>query len=201
MSNAIFPVLPGLALGSGWTPSFSTKIQTAVSGKEYRTSLMANPIYKIGLSFNFLRHGARPELRALLGFFLARRGAYDNFLYDHPTDNAVTDQLIGVADGRTAAFQLLRSFGSEFVEPVQNVKQIVNLKVNGVPKTLGADYTVSATGMVVLNAAPSVGNVTWSGGYYYRARFADDEMDLEKFLNNIWKTGKVQLVASLGVKI
>lgn len=201
MSNQFFPDLPGLTWGVQWQPMFSTKIQTAVSGKEYRASLTANPVYQLSLSYDFLRHGAKQELRQLLGFFLARKGSFDSFLYIHPDDNAVTDQLIGVANGVKTSFQLLRGFGSEFVEPVQNINLVTNIKVNGVVKTLGPDYTVSATGMVVFGAAPTSGNVTWTGAYYYRARFAQDSLAFEKFMNNLFSAKKVEMLASLGTKI
>lgn len=200
MSNAIFPKLPGLAPGSGWQPHFSTKILTAASGKEYRAALMANPVYTLNLKYNFLR-ASRQEWQTLLGFFLARRGAFDSFLYEHPDDNAVADQLIGVADGMNKNFQLLRGFGADFIEPVQNPKQVTAIKVNGVLKTPGADYTVSATGVVVFAVAPMAGNVTWSGTFYYRARFADDNSTFEKLMHNVYTNKKVDLVASLGTKI
>lgn len=200
MGNAIFPKLPGLAPGSGWEPGFKTKILEARSGKEYRASYAANPKYALSLKYNFLRMG-KQELQSLLGFFLARGGSFDSFLYEHPDDNAVVDQLIGVANGSNAAFQLLRGIGSEFVEPVQNPKQVDNIKVNGITKTLGVHYTVSPTGLVVFTTAPLIGNVTWTGTYYYRARFADDNATFEKLMHNIYTNKKVNLVACLGKQI
>lgn len=201
MGNAIYPVLPGLSFDVGWSPAFKTKVLTATSGKEYRAALMANPVYSLKMKYEFLRAGARNELRTLAGFFLARRGSFDSFLFEHPDDNAVADQLIGVANGVTTTFQLLRGYGSEFVEPVQNPKQVTAIKVNGVIKTLGTHYTMSSTGMVVFTSAPLVGNITWSGSYYYRARFAQDVSDFNKFMKDLWDNKKVELLACLGTKI
>jgi len=200
MGNAIFPKLPGLAPGTGWEPAFATKIQTASSGREYRASLMANPIYTLNLKYNFLLM-RRQELQTLIGFFLARKGAFDSFLYEHPDDSTVVDQQIGIANGSTLSFQLLRGIGTEFIEPVQNPKMVEAIKVNGVLKTLGTDYTVSATGLVTFIAAPLTGSVTWSGSYYYRARFADDSSTYNKLMAGIWENQKVDLIASLGTKI
>ena len=59
MSNEIFPELPGLEWNGHWTPQFKTKIQTAVSGKEYRSAMMASPLYRVSLSYEFLRAGAQ----------------------------------------------------------------------------------------------------------------------------------------------
>ena len=197
MSDAVYPTLPGLAWNATWTPTFRTRIQTAVSGKEYRASMMANPIYHVTLQYEFLRQDARRELSRLAGFFLERRGAFDSFLIEHDTDNTVTDQPIGTADGLTRQFQLLRSFGSAFAEPVQNIKQISGIKVNG----NAVAYTVSATGVVTLESASAAGVVTWSGSYYYRARFSKDSQEYKNFMNKLWSTGSIELIASLGNKV
>lgn len=200
MSDNLFPTLPGVTWKTTWTPVFRTKVQAAVSGKEYRASLMANPLYNLTLSFEFLRHGAKQELRQLVGFFLARRGAFDNFLYRFDEDSAVVDQRIAVADGGTKSFQLVRSFGSEFSGPVQNIDAVVDVKVNGVVQA-PAGYTVTSTGMLTFNFAPGAGTITWSGSYFYRARFADDEQGFDRFMKNLWEAKTVNLLASLGTRI
>lgn len=197
MSDILFPTLPGLTWNVGWQPVFHTKVQAAVSGKEYRASLMANPLYNLTLSYEFLRHGSKQELRQLVGFFLARRGSFDNFLYRLEDDCSVADQQIGMADGHTRSFQLMRSFGSEFIEPVQNIDTIANVKVNGV----AVGYTLSVTGMLTFASAPAVGAITWTGTYFYRARFATDVQDFEKFMKNLWSAKTVKLTASLGTRI
>jgi uncharacterized protein (TIGR02217 family) len=199
MSDILFPILPGVTWKATWTPTFRTKVQSAISGKEYRASLMAHPLYNLTLSYEFLRHGSKQELRQLVGFYLARRGAFDNFLYRLDDDCAVTDQLIGVADGATRSFQLVRSFGSEFSEPVQNVEAVTAVKVNGVAPLGG--YIVSPTGMLTFNFAPGAGPITWTGSYFYRARFADDQQDFDRFMKNLWEAKTVNLISSLGTRI
>lgn len=200
MSNLLFPEMPGLEWDVAWYPVFKTAIQAAVSGKEYRASLMANPLYTFELNYEFLRQGARRELAQLVGFFLARRGSYDNFLYRFLDDCAVTDQLIAVGDGATASFQLRRSFG-ESVEPVQNVDQIKNVKVAGVEQRLGLDYTVSATGMLTFAAPPAGQPITWTGSYFYRARFAADTQEFDRFMKDLWSAQTLTLTATLGTRI
>lgn len=201
MSSAVFPTLIGLGWNMTWEPNFSTLIKTAVSGKEYRIQRMANPIYEFGLSYNLLRHGPSQELRNVYGFFLARGGSFDNFYYLNPDDNSVTDQFIGQANSTNRNFQLMRSFGSEFIEPVQNIISVANVKVNGSLKALGADYTVTSGGIVVFNVAPNTGPVTWSGSYYYRCRFTDDKLTFNKFMRNFWELKKLNLTGCLGTKI
>src|SRR4051812_30223026 len=109
MSNAIFPVLPGLLWDVKKTPQWSTKVQPATSGKELRLSYYSAPIYKYSLAYEVLRQAtAFLELQTLVGFFNARQGKYDSFLFQDPNDNAVTSHGFGIGDGATTAFQLQR---------------------------------------------------------------------------------------------
>lgn len=198
MSNAIFPTFPGLAWGVIKAPQFTTRIQRAASGRELRASLTAYPTYTFRLSFEFLRVS---EFQQLLGFFLARRGAWDSFLFTDPDDNSVADYQIGTGDGNRTQFQLLRPCGG-FIEPVENVNVIDAVKVDGVPRTPNVDYTVTSTGIVVFNPAPAVGQaVTWSGSYYYRCRFKDDAADFSQFMKQLWELKKCELVGATGNKV
>lgn len=55
------------------------------------------------------------------------------------------------------------------------------------------DYTINATGLVMLPAAlPSGAQLQWTGNYYWRVRFLDDAKDFEEFLRKLWK-GRVDL--------
>lgn len=201
MSDAIFPVMPGLSWGTDWAPKFNTKILTATSGKEYRSSLMVTPIYTFKLQYEFLRAASRQELQTMMNFFLARRGAFDSFLYSHPDDCSVTDQLIGVANGAQRQFQLMRGFGSDYAEPVQNINQLLNVKVNGIAKAAGSDYTVTSSGLVVFGVTPAAGSVTWSGSYYYRCRFTKDELPFHNLMQAVHSLKALEMTGSLGKKI
>jgi hypothetical protein len=85
MSDAIFPTLPGRGWSILRTPQHSTRIQTAVSGKETRARLWATPIWVYELTFDVLREEpGLAELQTLAEFFAARSGAYDTFLFLDP---------------------------------------------------------------------------------------------------------------------
>ena len=106
MTLAVLPALAGLEYPVVRTPVFKTLTQETASGMETRAALQLYPRWRYTLSFNFLRDDANDEFRTLLGFFLARRGAYEAFLFNDPDDNAVTGQPIGTGDGATMTFQL-----------------------------------------------------------------------------------------------
>jgi hypothetical protein len=127
VSNALFPTLPGLEWNVTRKPEFSTRIQRTASGKELRGAFWSYPIWHFNLSYAVLRQvgatskasqaGFVDELQTLGGFFLARQGSYDSFLYSDPTDNAVTNQTFAAGDDVTTAFTLARAWGG-FIEPI-----------------------------------------------------------------------------------
>jgi hypothetical protein len=54
----IFPELVGLTFDRKKTPTFNTQVKTSVNGYETRTAMMAFPIWKFELAFEFLRENA-----------------------------------------------------------------------------------------------------------------------------------------------
>jgi uncharacterized protein (TIGR02217 family) len=203
-----FPDLPGLTWDYTLTPAFSTGIQQATSGREVRAAFWSAPLWRISLTYEFLRDDAQAasengysELEQLVGFFLARSGAFDSFLIDlaqltrKPLDSTVSGQPIGVGDGTTSSFPLVRNVGA-YLEQVQNpAGQSAALYVGGVRKTQGTDYTV-ANGVVSFAAAPAMGAaVTADFQWLWRVRFAQDEVEFGNFMYLLWECKKVELVS------
>jgi len=197
MSDAIFPELPGLEWKNRKSPEWNTGIQRAASRRELRATFMSAPIYNFSLSYEFLREGVEAEVETLIGFFNARKGRFDSFLFEDPLDHVVSGQLFGAGDGTTTKFQLVRSFGGN-TEPVMNL--------NGTPfiKKAGVSITPASivNGLVTFSTAPAAGAaLTWSGAYYYRCRFAEDTADFENFLYRLWELRQLEFVGCLGNKI
>lgn len=204
MSNAVFPVLPGLSWNVVRQPEFRTQVQSAVSGREIRLAFMSSPMYTFKMAYEVLRQGgAFSELKTLGGFFLSRLGSYDSFLYSDPTDNSVTGASFGAGNGTTLAFQLVRPYGpvgSAFVEPVENLNGAPSIYVGGVLQTSG--YTVSSTGIVTFATAPSSGaQLTWTGSFYYRVRFKQDVAEFNNFMQNLFDLKKLELYGATSNKV
>lgn len=196
MSNAVFPSLPGLKWSAKRSPEFSTTIKTSVSGREYRAANMAYPRYRYRLAYEFLRdfRTGVDELRTLVGFFTARQGAFDSFLFTDPNDSSVTTETFGTGNGTTTAFQLVRSFGG-FSEPVYNLNGSPSIYKAGVLQTLTTHYTISSSGVVTFVSAPANGNaLTWTGSFYRRCRFLQDAADFEEFLNDLWELKQLEFI-------
>lgn len=197
MSNTIFPALAGLAMTVSRIPMAKTIVKETPSGREYRGRLMLYPRYEYQLAFDILgdRGGAWYDgFRTLLGFFNARYGSFDSFLFDDPDDDAVTNALFATGDAATKTFQLNRDLGG-FTEPVYDIKGGAQIYVAGVLKTLGTDYTISNSGAVTFTAAPAaLAALTWSGGYYWRVRFKDDTAQFDKFMYQLWQLKQLSLL-------
>lgn len=193
MSNDVFPALPGLKWGVTRTPVWSTKVQTSASGRELRANYWSYPVWRYSLSYEVLRaHAAYQELQRLVGFFNARRGQFDTFLYDDPTDNAATDQPLGVVRAGVNQYKLVRTYGG-WVEPVHAPKPGIVLKANGAVLTPGTQYTMGDNGVITLSGGASIGQaLTWTGGFYWRCRFIQDQTDFEHFLQRLWSARRVE---------
>src|SRR5579862_5714186 len=134
MSSVVFPTLAGLEYPVTRTPIFRTLVQESVSGRENRAALQLYPRWKWNLSFNFLRDDSNNEFRTLLGFYLARQGAYDSFLFDDVDDDSAVAQSLGTGNGSQTNFQLVRTLGG-FTEPVLAPNVVTSVSVGGVAKS------------------------------------------------------------------
>jgi hypothetical protein len=105
VSNAIYPAtLKGIQPNVVKTPEFKTVVQASPSGVETRLAQAQNPIWHWQLFYEFLFNdtvdpvgGSQrnpsvlpySELQTLMGFYLARQGKFDSFLFTDPEDYTV----------------------------------------------------------------------------------------------------------------
>src|SRR5579875_1711002 len=204
MSTQIFPSLLGLGWGCKRTPLWKTRVQEVVSGKETRVAYWSFPRWQWELTFDFLRQpssagSSDAEFAALAGFFNARQGQFDTFLYQDPDDNAVAGQGIAVGDGSTVSFPLVRAFGT-VVEPILAPNIVSGVYVGGVPVP-GSGFTVSrwgsaSPGTITFTTAPASGAVVSADfSYYFPCRFTADDLTFEKFMAQLYSAKKVGFVS------
>lgn len=202
MSDVLLPDLPGLTWDTTKAPEFSTLEQRSNALQEARASLAPYPLWHFRHAYSVLRaEVAYTELQQLLGFFLARRGKWDSWLFADPDDRAATAEGFGTGDGARVAFQLCRALGG-FVEPCKNVAAAPAIYVAGALKAAGSDYTVSATGLVTFASAPALGAaLTWTGTYYFRCRWTEDTSEYTQFAQRLWAAQECRFVGSLGRQV
>lgn len=202
MSNAAFPSL----IGQGWsvikTPQWSSRVQRSTGGMELRASYYSLPIWRWTLLFNALPQTTQVagDFSTLAGFFNARQGMFDSFLYSDPSDNTIpvaAPMAFGVGTGTRTVFPFTRAIGSGQAEPVYNLNGAPILYNNGSPISSGG-YSI-ANGAVTFATAPTNGHaLTWSGGYYWRCRFDQDSADFENFASLFWAQKGLSFVSVKG---
>jgi uncharacterized protein (TIGR02217 family) len=192
--DVLFPV--DIALRSAGGPQRRTDIVALGSGREERNARWAHSRrrYDAGYGVKTLE-----ALSQVVAFFEERRGMLYGFRWrdrlDHSSaaSDAVSaaDQLIGTGDGATAAFPLVKTYGSVYApyrRPiVKPVDGSVRVAVAGIEKTAGADFIVDAsTGVVTFlpGHIPAAGQAVTAGFLFdVPVRFDTDylEVDLSAF--------------------
>jgi len=204
MGNAVFPFLPGLSWDQTVTPMFNTLVKRSVNGAEYRSLGAQYPLWTFTVSHELLRDAnwtpTNTELQKLLGFYLARQGAFDSFLFTTPHDNTANAASLGIGNASNLYFQLCRQYGSTYTfnEPVQNLNALTSITFNGVTQN-AANYSVGSTGLITFNASTRPGSgvlVAWNGTYYYRVRFTEDSAEFANMMRGLWSLDKLALVGS-----
>jgi uncharacterized protein (TIGR02217 family) len=135
------------------------------------------------------------DLAAVVAFFEERRGRLHGFRWRDPLDwrscapsgvPAATDQQIGIGDGATDTFQLIKTYGAlhapwqrDITHPVAGT---VTVAVAGTPLTLGTAFAVDTTTGLVTFAhghVPEVGEIVTAGfAFDVPVRFDTDRLDI-----------------------
>ncbi len=200
----VFPTLPGLAWSVAKAPTFQTRIQRAVSGRELRALDYPYPLWQFTLVFAFLRDNPAAgfdELRTLLGFFLSCQGAYGTFLFQDPSDYQVTGQYLGTGDSSSAIFQLQRTMGTllpsgGFAEPILAPDLVTAVYFDGITQAPSSYSADPDTGLLTFAIPPATGLVvTADFTYWFRCRFVDDSYDFENFMYRLWQLKKLTFIS------
>jgi uncharacterized protein (TIGR02217 family) len=187
MSNLLFPTLRGLQYPIGKTPHWNTITQESVSGVKKFLQCYSYPYYTFNLSFSYLSDlGLKhDDIHSLMSFYNQLGGAGQDFLFADPLfeDNRCVKQVFGTGDGTQTAFRLLRQYG-KFVEPVFGVANKPRIYVNDVETTA---FTWDETGLITFTNAPANNaKVTWTGRWFYRCHFQNDETEFKQIFMGGW---------------
>lgn len=185
--NVRFPT--DISAGSVGGPGYKTLIVTVDSGAEERTARRSQMKHKYDVVKGVQK---TDQLHALKTFHIAMRGAEDSFrfkdfvdFHSNPTNPSyysspgTKDQRIGVGDGVTTQFQLIKNYTLGAVNRVRTISTpvdgTVRVWVNNVEKTSGVDFTVNdTTGIVVFGTAPTSGhNIDASFEFDVKVRFGE----------------------------
>jgi hypothetical protein len=186
-----FPDLPGLTWSVHKLPSYSTRLARHVSGRVVAAPFYAVTLYEFHLTIEGMDSGtAYPglgarSLQALMGLYMQCQGQFGTFLYRDPTDSSVTGQIIGIGDGVTTTFPLLRSLGGA-TESAPGASSQPVVYLSGVVQSAG--WSLTSANAIQFTIAPSVGTaITADFTYSFNCRFLDDQEDFEEFMNGLWQ--------------
>ena len=180
-----FPLQLGFGASGG--PEFSTQIVVTGSGHEQRNSQWSDALvhYDAGVGVR-----SEADLAMLLGFFRARRGQAHGFRFRDPIDHssavngaavAADDQRLGVGDGGTTRFALVKHYGDGGDVQTRRVTRpigtTVKVAVNGGALTSG--WQLGDLGQIDFDSSPPAGAIV-TAGYEFDVpvRFAADRVDV-----------------------
>lgn len=197
MSDYVFPTFQGWSYEKTITPVWNTQIYEHENGLETRIQKWKYPRYTIKIEYNFLTDDTiettnldKGEIEKLEGFFNMVGGTADDFLFFDDTENSVENQSFGVGNGQDTEFQLLRAH-PYWVEPVLGIVEIPEIYIDG---ELCTEVSVDAYGTVTFDEPPAADTtLTWTGNYYFRVRFTDDELELSRTWQGLWEGISIEM--------
>ena len=197
--EVLFPL--DIALKSAGGPERRTDIVSFGSGRESRNARWAQSRRRYDAGYGVKTFDA---LQAVVAFFEERRGQLYGFRWRDRLDccSAATgiaisplDQGIGVGDGATALFQLVKTYGASFAPYPRTIAKPVDgsvrVAVDGSEVAAGTAFTCdAATGIVTFQAGhipPSGAAITAGFTFDVPVRFDTDylEVDLSTFAAGI----------------
>lgn len=185
--DIVFPIAIGAQ--ASVSPAFSTQIVESPSGHERRSADWADA----RLSYD-AGPGVRSEadIAALIAFFRARRGAARGFRFTDPYDDrsgapgvapGPIDQRLGMGDGVTAEFPLMRHYGVGEEAQARRITRPVpgSIRVAADGVELNEGWSHAGLGMILFDTAPAEG-VVLTAGYRFDVpvRFAEDRLDINR---------------------
>ncbi|WBQ12887.1 DUF2460 domain-containing protein [Hyphomonadaceae bacterium BL14] len=170
---------PDISYGASGGPGYSTTVVTTVSGHERRNANWAAARGRWNVAHGLKK---REQVATLIAFFRARRGRAYGFRFRDWTDYQALAQLIGVGDGATKTFQLIKRYasGGEIEARIiaKPVTGTVKITLDGVEAASGWSVNTS-TGLVTFTTAPPSGvQVTADFEFDVPVRFDSDQMDI-----------------------
>lgn len=195
----LFP--PDISYTSAGGPKFKTTIFTADSGFEQRNIDWSNSRAEYDVSHGIKR---QEQMDVLTAFFYARRARAFGFRFKDWNDYTLNQQVIGVGDGTTKTFQIIKTYTSAQSESGEtytftrkivkiNWDTIAGLTVGVSVKTAPGDYTVNHNnGEITFTVAPpnTAQIKIGAGEFHVPVRFDTDHLDAahEFWMTQSWNS-------------
>jgi len=188
--DVLFPL--DVALGASGGPERVTQIVTTATGREERNTRLADSRRRWDAGYGVKTLAA---LADVVAFFEERRGRLYGFRWRDRIDHASCapgavpgplDQVLAIADGATASFALVKTYGAlhaPYARPITKpVAGSVRVAVNGVEEAEGTAFEIEAASGAVRflpGHEPPAGAVVTAGFQFdVPVRFDTDFLEL-----------------------
>ena len=193
-----------ISRGARGGPERRTQIVELASGDEERNASWVNSRRRYNAAYGIRR---ADDLAVVVAFFEARNGRLYGFRWKDWGDYksclpsgspAPTDQVIGVGDGTTMAFQLVKAYASgsqtwarTIAKPVAGT---VVVALDGVTQASGWSIDTT-TGLVTFTTAPANG-VAITAGFEFDVpvRFDTDQLDVTHDIERLGSITSIPLI-------
>lgn len=184
-----------ISKGSRGGPQYKSIIIKSDSGYEQRNICWEMPLHRYDISFGI---DSLSDLEKVLEFFHAARGKAYGFRFkdwaDYKSCSVLSDisgedQLIGIGDGATTSFQLVKRYKVGTVELIRTIKKPVEgsvvVTIDGVEISTD-QYSVDYTTGIITFSSPPTNNAVIKAGFEFDVpvRFDTDYLPtrLESFM-------------------
>lgn len=211
MSLAIYPTIRGLTWPVKKVPEFNTLEQQGPAGYRTATPFYQNPLWHWDLKYGYLNDDPKnilagntdTDYRTLLGFFLANKGVYGQWLFLDPADHHVGPGAIAGVPQLNSQLPRIQDAGGTWYSPLQRnlggtgvngIEDITDLVGGNIPASItlyenGAatshTYSIGGPGLTVAGQSFEGSYVQWVGtptgpitatfDFYFRCAFEKDE--------------------------
>jgi uncharacterized protein (TIGR02217 family) len=193
-----------ISRGARGGPERRTQVVELASGDEERNAFWADSRRRYDAAYGIRR---ADDLAAVIAFFEARNGRLHGFRWkdwgDHRSGLPSApvppiDQALGIADGDTTTFQLVKRYESgaqawvrRIVKPVAGSLRVA---LGGVEAFLGWSVNTT-TGIVTFNTAPASGVLITAGFEFdVPVRFDTDRLDVTWDLDRLGSIASIPLL-------
>ncbi|MDN2567996.1 DUF2460 domain-containing protein [Aquibium sp. A9E412] len=204
--DVVFPI--AVSFGATGGPERRNEIVRLTSGRETRNARFARSrrVYDAGTGLRSLA-----DLTEVIAFFEARRGSLHGFRFRDPFDAkscaaeatpGPLDQALGVGDGTTGRFALVKTYGSgadAYRRPITRpVAGSVRVAVDGVEQAEGADFDLDGGAVVFAPAAVPAPGAAVSAGFVFDVPVRFDAERLSVSLR-AFKAGQIPAIPLIEV--
>ena len=193
-----------ISRGARGGPERRTQIVELASGDEERNASWSNSRRRYDAAYGIRR---ADDLAAVVAFFEARNGRLYGFRWKDWGDYksclpsgtpAATDQAIGIGDGATIIFQLVKAYTSgaqtwtrTITKPVT---ETVTVALDGIAQASGWSVD-TITGLVIFATAPASGAIVTAGFEFdVPVRFDTDRLDVTHDLERLGSITSIPLI-------